>query len=613
MVKLENLCLDFLNQKIFDNVNLSACEDDRIGLVGRNGSGKSTLLKVVTKLNALDSGRITISNNFKVAYMPQEVVMNSERSIFDEVMDGHLASSKLLKRLAELEKNINSGTPQEIEEYGDLLLKIEELNVDIIRRKAKDILIGLGFKEETLSSPVSNLSVGWQMRVILAKLLIQEADFYLFDEPTNHLDIVAKDWFLDFLKNSNFGFLLVCHDRYFLDQLCDKIFELELGKGTLYNGNYEKYETEKARNLEALRSAYQLQQKDIKEKKETIERFRAKASKAKMAKSMERSLDKIELIELPPQTRSVNFNFNNTKRAGRIVLDVKNLSYKFGDKQIFKNVSFQVERGEKVALVAPNGCGKTTLLNVIMGKYPIQSGTIEFGYSVDSVIFEQEQHKVLSPEKTVYQEVCDAVANKTEQAIRTFMGSFLFGKDEIAKKIKVLSGGERNRVSMVKVLLQDANFLILDEPTNHLDIQSKEILLSALNQFDGTILFVSHDQDFVNKLATRVLELNANGIESYLGNYDSFLNHKKHLENFIQKKTNSNNTNGELKIIDTKKDLSKIERSISRLESDIKKLTLKFADLEYGTDEFDKCNDQLQAMQKELEVAIVEWEKLQKG
>lgn len=615
MIQLQNITLSFGSQKVFNNISHMFSETDRIGLVGRNGAGKSTLLKAIFEPSVLDEGTIKVQGSFKIAYMPQEVVLASTRSIFEETFSSYHRVGILYDEAQKLEPLALTGDLHALERYGSVTEELALLNIDQARLETKKILIGLGFKEIQLNDPVSTLSVGWQMRVVLAKLLIQEADFYLFDEPTNHLDIIAKDWFLDFLNHAPFGFLLICHDKYFLNKSCSSIFELELGKGTLYKGNYDKYIVQKEADLEILLQAHALQQRQIQEKEEWINRMKAKANKARQAQSMVKALDKIERIEIPPKPKGVNFSFHSVERSGKIVLEVSHISFSYEKKQILNNISFTVERGDKIALIAPNGGGKTTLFNVICGKLKQDKGDITYGYNVKSTVFEQEQHLVLDPKKTVVEEVLYHTGNKTEQQIRSFLGSFLFGSEEVQKKTKVLSGGERNRVSMVKVLLQDANFLLLDEPTNHLDIQSKEILLKALTQFDGTILFVSHDHDFVNHLATKIIDLTPTGAHVYHGNYEAFLTQKK--ETFREEsshttpshsattQTHSNNSSAK-----NPKELHELERLITKLEASLQKSGERFASLDYGTPEFEKEQVKYNATQKELDEVVKRWEKL---
>jgi len=619
MIQIKDICLDFGSQKVFDHLSMNVNQDQRIGLVGRNGMGKSTLLKAIDRIQPLDKGTINITNKMNVAYMPQEMVLASTKSILEEALSSYKDVGGLRERSLELEALIAAHDNSVLEEYAEVSGRLAELNVEYAIAETKKMLLGLGFKLPQLDDPVSTLSVGWQMRVVLAKLLLQKADFYLFDEPTNHLDIVAKDWFLGFLKETDFGFMLVCHDKYFLDEMCNVILELDRGNGTIYYGNYTDYEEEKEARLQTLKQQAQLQQKDIDRKKKLIEQFKAKASKAKMAQSMQKMLDKEEVIQLPPDARTVRFTFPPTVRPGRIVLEVQNIGFSFDTKKIFDNVTFQIERGDKVALVAPNGMGKTTLFSVLCGKYKPQHGKIEFGYNVKHTIFEQDQNRVLNPNKTVAEEVLDN-CNKSEQEVRSFLGAFLFGKDEIKKKTKVLSGGEKNRLSMVKVMLQDANFLLLDEPTNHLDISSKEILLKALQQFDGTILFVSHDHDFINKLSNRVIELTPTGVHSYHGNYDLFLQQKRDAERLLKKagspegaesnEKNSADKEDRKANYAAKKDQQRLEGKIARLEAEIGRLQCSFADIDYGTPEFDETDKALDAAQAELAAVQKEWEKL---
>lgn len=616
MIQLQNICLSFGSQKIFNGITHIFSETDRIGLVGRNGTGKSTLLKAIFDPSVLDNGTITINGTTSIAYMPQEVVLHSTKSIFEEAFSAYKRVGFLHEESVRLEPLALAGDLDAIEEYGNITQELALLNIDQARIETRKMLLGLGFKEEVFNDPVSTLSVGWQMRIVLAKLLLQQADFYLFDEPTNHLDIVAKEWFLEFLQHAPFGFLLVCHDKYFLDKVCSSIFELELGKGTWYKGNYDHYITQKESDLEALLSAHAQQQKEINKKQEWVDRFKAKANFATRAKSVMKALDRIEKIEIPPNPKTANFSFSAMQPSGKTVLEVSNLSFSYDSKPIFKNISFTIERGDKIALVAPNGAGKTTLFNVICGKLKESHGSIKYGYNVQRALFEQEQHKVLDPKKTVLEEALCHTPGKSEQQIRTFLGSFLFGSEEVQKKTKILSGGERNRLSMTKVLLQDANFLLLDEPTNHLDIPSKEVLLKALQQYQGTILFVSHDQDFVNNLATKIIELTPKGIALYHGNYEEFLYQKKQntkpektpkstLENtFTSSPVTPPTSKG------SHKEIYELEKLITKLEQMLKKCGERFANLEYGTPEFEKEQQKFNATQKELDAAIKEWEKL---
>jgi ATP-binding cassette, subfamily F, member 3 len=625
MINGYNVCLEMVEQVIFDDISFVFDHDQRIGLVGRNGSGKSTLLKVIAGQQQLDKGSVAIQKGKTIAYLSQDVVLNSDKSIIEETYTSFAHIAALVEEQKAIEAQLDTAEDLDdlLERYATVCEQLLEVDQEGIRAEAKKVLMGLGFKPENFDDPVASLSVGWKMRIVLAKLLLQKADFYLFDEPTNHLDIVAKEWFLQFLKRSSFGFVLVCHDRYFLNQLCTVIFEIERGKGLLYVGDYNDYEKQKAHNEALLESAFKNQQRDIKQKTETIERFKAKASKAAMAQSMLKALDKVERIELPPKAPDINFIFPPIQQSGSVVLDVENVAHAFGEKQIFKNVSFEVQRGKKIALVASNGVGKTTLFNLIAQKLPLHTGSIVLGYNVSYTVFDQDQTASLATEKTILENISSSCPAATEQKMRAFAGSFLFTKDSINKKVGVLSGGEKNRVGMIKVLLQNANLLLLDEPTNHLDIQSKDILLKALQAYQGTILFVSHDQDFVNKLATDIVELSIDGAVEYAGNYELYLYQKQQDALNAQKMQLADQTANNKKINKDKKmvevvasqkvilsphEIKALERKVQKLEHDIARTENSFAELTFGTDAFNNAQKKLAELKKELELTLVEWE-----
>lgn len=621
MINCKNINLSFGEQVVFNDVSFNINQNQRIGLVGRNGSGKTTLLEVIAKNQGIDSGQIDIQKGSTIAYMPQQVVLLSKKTILKEAISVFENLIKADQELKEIEKylneNKNSADPKKLEKYAQLQNYLIENEYEKKEVDAKKLLNGLGFSNEQLQQQVDTLSVGWKMRLVLAKLLLQKADFYLFDEPTNHLDLVAKDWFLNFLKNSNFGFILVCHDKYFLDHLCEQIYEISMGHLKIYKGNYSTYEKQKEHDLELLEKKYEEQQKHIKKEMAVIQRFRAKAAKAKMAQSKLRALQKMELVQLESSAKDLKINLGSVKRSGKIVLSVNNLAMSFDSKKIFEKVSFQVERGQKVAIVAPNGTGKTTLLNIIMHKYKQTNGSFEFGHNVEPVLFEQDQNRSLDLEKTILQEVEDSCKTTEQRArARGLLGAFLFSGESVDKKIKVLSGGEKNRVAMVKVLLQQGNFLLLDEPTNHLDIQSKEILLKVLKRFDGTILFVSHDRDFLNNLATNILDLNSQGIFSYKGNYDSFLYQKEEQEDLNKiselktKEEKSLKNKSSENDYEKRKKIRNLESKISRLENDLEKYSEQFQKVEYGTDEYEKLFEKIKKLEKEISENLSIWEEL---
>lgn len=584
MIHLTKICLSFGTRKIFDELTGTFQEDDRVGLVGRNGYGKSTLLKVIAKQQDIESGLVSIIGGKRIAYLSQEIVLNSEKPALDHVVDGAADVADMLY-----------SSPAEL------------------RGQADKILRGLGLSEKMLQTPVNTLSGGWKMRVLLAQLLVQKADFYLFDEPTNHLDIVAKEWFLHFLMRADFGFLIVCHEKYFLNKLCTKILALDTPAGKFYQGNYDAYCQRFEADALAVESAYVQQQKMIKQKKDTIARFGASAARSSQAQSMKKELEKLTIITPPPKKATMHIPLPPIKPCGNNVLTVQNLSTRYDVKDIFSGLEFALKRSEKIAIVAPNGVGKTTLLHAIAGTVRPHDGTIEFGSQVTATLFYQEQSLVLNPDLTVWEEVSHNTAGivYSDAQIRTMLGCFLFSNDDIHKKISVLSGGEKSRVGMIKVLLQQANLLLLDEPTNHLDIPSKDILLKTLKQYTGTILFVSHDQDFVNELATSIIELTPNSALIYPGNYDSYMQQKEYQQKrFKNESPSAEPTKPVEKVISffEQKQIRKLEQAIDRITKERIKLTAELENCAYGTPDFQTRYNRLQKIEVEEPKLLQQWD-----
>lgn len=613
MIFLKNITLNLSNKLIFNNISLNINQEQKIGLTGRNGAGKSTLLKLIGESLELDSGSLEIQKNKKIAYMPQEILFFSKKNILDEAFSVFDYYINLFKRKEDLEVIFNSGNnniEDLLKEYTNIIEELESFDINLALKKSKDILINLGFKEEDFKKPVSGLSSGYKMRLLLAKLLLQEADFYLFDEPTNHLDLHTKTWFENFLKESKFGFLLVTHDRHFLDTSCDYILDLDRGQTKLFKGNFTEYLNFREKEKEIIENSYKRQQKEIQKKEELIEKFRYKATKAKMVQSTIKKLEKIDLIEPDFKLKNINLKFKDIEKPGKIVLKFTNLKKEFNNKIIFSNITQEIERDDKVAIVAPNGSGKTTLINIITDKYKSDSknSSIEFGYNVKYSLFEQDQLKALNPNNSIIQEVEQFCGlNITEKEIRATLGSFLFTKDDIDKKISVLSGGEKNRVALVKVLLSKSNFLILDEPTNHLDLYSKEILLKALKDYNGTILLVCHDQDFLDKLVNKIFILNENEIYTFHGNYKEYLefnkNNFKNKDVLISKTKNKTNN----------KELNKIEHNIMKLEKDIENINNNFFNYEYNSKEYNSNLKLLKDKKEELNKYNILWEEVYKN
>lgn len=617
MIILRNICLSFGNQLVFDHISETIQESDRIGLFGLNGSGKSTLLKAIAGQQKLDGGTIIYARGKTIAYLPQEVTLLSELSILDETMTSFVQLYQLEQKIKTIETALaaDQQATQLLETYAELCAQRTQQEPEKKRAAAIQMLTGLGFSEAQLEAPVATLSVGWKMRIVLAKLLLQNADFYLFDEPTNHLDIVAKEWFLQFLENAEFGFMLVCHEKRFLNRLCTHILELERGSAKRYTGDYDDYIMQKTENRARIYAAYEQQQKEVARQQATIARFKA-GTKSRMAQSMERRLSKVERIELPPDNRTMGFPLPAVTKSGKVVLIVKNVSYTFGEHTIFRHVSFELERGAKAAIIAPNGVGKTTLLNLISGRLPLQTGSVELGYQVSVALFDQDQTRSLDLKKSVFDNAALAADNKSEQTIRGMLGAFLFSGETINKPAGVLSGGERNRLGMVKTLLQDANLLLLDEPTNHLDIPSKDVLLNALQGYTGTILFVSHDHDFVNNLATHIIVLTADGATLYHGTYDEYVYQKNMVgaaaPAVVSDTVQSPAAKKSALHIDreAQNSVAQLEKTISKLEKSIAEVESSFADLDYGTQPFDAAMERLDALKKQLATATRSWEKL---
>lgn len=622
MIIIRRATIAFGQQNLFCDVSLTLSNKDKVGLFGLNGAGKSTLLKAIAGHVALDQGSITIDPSFTVAYMPQEVVLQSDRSIIDETLSADIEWWNAFQAVEQAKSALafNPDNHELIQRYEKAYQEFFMYDPHHKRTEALKILAGLGFDTAAVDKPVASLSTGWKMRVVLAQLLFKKADFYLFDEPTNHLDIVAKEWFLRFLKNNGVGFLMVCHEKNFLNQLCSKICAIENGIATLYQGNYDAYVKQRDERFLTLHDQYIVQQKEIEQMEKTIARFRASASKASLAQSMIKKLAKIERIVLPSMPSKPNFSFPLFDKSARNVVSVSDLAFSYKERVIFHSISFTLERGQKLAIVAPNGAGKTTLIRLIQGILQPQKGTVVWGDGVKKAFFDQDQVASLALDKTVFENAYAASLNQTTQAIRTLLGNFLFKGDDVQKKAGVLSGGERNRLGMVRVLLQQANTLILDEPTNHLDIPSKDILCQALQRFEGTLLFVSHDQDFINQVATHVLELQCNRAILFTGNYDDYLLCKSSIKDENQQSTafvniksieSEKNKKNSIKVEkNNDQEIKKCEQRIAKLEKEIEQLSAQFADFEYGTFEFDQACTQLKKLEKERNSMIVEWESL---
>jgi ATP-binding cassette, subfamily F, member 3 len=530
VLRIENLSKSFGGQVLFDGVDWFVGDRDRIGLIGRNGTGKSTLLKILSGIDGPDAGFVAAPKGQSVGYLPQfdftagpGSVLEEARGAFEEVLEWRWEREEIEARLTR--ENLPDGEAESLlSRHAELDEKFRHHGGYEIERKVHQVLTGLGFTERDFDRPVRTLSGGWQMRVALARLLLLAPDLLLLDEPTNHLDIEARVWLEGFLSDYSGGFVLVSHDRHFLDRTVNRITEIT-GRGlTDYEGNFSRYvEQREIRYAMALKS-YERQQEEIARIERFIERFRAKNTKAPQVQSRIRMLEKMTRLEPPmPPSRPIRFRYPQPVASGRIVLRLRGIQKRYDRLTVFHGVDLDLERRERVALVGPNGAGKSTLMRILAGQEPAQGGTREVGHKVSLEFFGQDQADQLPQEKTLLDETIDRAPVALVPQVRGLLGAFLFKGDAVEKKVRVLSGGERNRFALMLMLLRPANLLLLDEPTNHLDMEAQDVLLAALQEFEGTVVFVSHDHDFIERLATRVIEVGGGEIRSFPGDYESYL------------------------------------------------------------------------------------------
>jgi ATP-binding cassette, subfamily F, member 3 len=533
MLQIDGITLHFGERALFDGISAIINPGERIGLVGPNGAGKSTLLKIIAGEQLPDSGAIKMSKASTVGYLPQDgvdpdpnlTVFAEVEQVFKEIMELKNRQSQLQKKLNQLEPD-SDGHNEAVQEFGKIQHQLENAGAYSLKADIERILMGLGFSESDFSRSTSEFSGGWLMRIALAKLLLKKPTYLLLDEPTNHLDIESLQWIEDFLISYEGAVILVSHDRAFLNTVTTRTLALSRGDMQDYAGNYSFYEKKYAEEQELLKKKYENQQKEIKETQRFIDRFRYKATKAKQVQSRIKQLEKMEEIEIDEEQSEISFRFPPPERSGQIVLRLKNLIKKYGDNTVFNGIDYEVERGDKIAVVGPNGAGKSTLIRILAGVEPVTAGKRELGYNVTPGYFAQHQADELDPSNTALDEMKLAGSRESETRLRTILGCFLFVGDDVFKKVKVLSGGEKSRVALAKMLLNPGNFLIFDEPTNHLDMQSKFILQQALQQFDGTLMIVSHDRDFLDPIVNKTLEVQPGAIKTWLGNVSYYLDKK---------------------------------------------------------------------------------------
>ena len=538
MISINNVTVSFSGTDLFNDITFVINPKDRIGLTGKNGAGKSTLLKTIVGIQPIDKGNITIPNDVTIGYLPQQMDLPGEKTVIDETLSCFDDALKLEDEVNRLTHLVSERNDYDSPEYEKLVHQLSEAserldlmgNLNKRQAECEVVLKGLGFKQEDFLRKISEFSGGWKMRIVLAKIILKKPKLFLLDEPTNHLDIESIQWLENFLKDYNGAVVLISHDRTFLDNVTKRTIEISLGKIYDYNAPYTHYlELRKERRAQQI-AAYENQQKLIKDTEEFIERFRYKPTKSVQVQSRIKMLDKLERIEVDLEDNSsIHFKFPPAPRSGQIVVKATNFSKSFGQKEILKNIDFQLERGEKVAFVGRNGEGKTTFSRCIIGQLDFD-GELKTGYNVSIGYYAQNQDELLDPEKTVFQTLDDIATGDLRLKVRDILGAFLFGGEDIDKKVKVLSGGERARLEMAKLLFQPYSLLVLDEPTNHLDIRSKDILKQALLNYDGTLILVSHDRDFLTGLADTVYEFKDKKIKQYKGGIEYFLE-KKRVEN----------------------------------------------------------------------------------
>src|ERR1700694_515916 len=541
MVQLSGAGKRFGHKLLFENVDWLITPRDRIGLVGGNGTGKSTLMKILAGMDSFDYGSLTIAKGTSAGYLPQDGLTLSGRSVFAECMsvfDDLRAMETELESLTHSMAELDH-TSAEYDAVADRYHRVEHefrtRDGYSIEAEVGRVLMGLGFQKEDWPRLTDEFSGGWQMRLALAKLLLQKPNLLLLDEPTNHLDLEARNWLEEYLQNYPHAFVLISHDRYFLDVTVNKIAEIWNKRFWFYTGNYDKFLAQKTQRNEQLQAAYRNQRDRIEQLEVFINRFRYQATKAKQVQSRIKELEKIERIEIPPEEKTIHFSFPQPKPSGRIVAEfvgvAKSYPAKAGsngsEKEVFRDVNFMIEKGDRISLVGVNGAGKSTLIKLLAGTEPPTRGEFKLGHNVEADYFAPDQYKELAADARVIGGAAHASPGSTQTELRSLLGCFLFSEDDVFKKIGVLSGGERGRYALLRLLLHPANFLLLDEPTNHLDLRAKDVLLDALTDYAGTVVFVSHDRYFIDKLATRVFEIGGGKVEIYPGNYEDYLLRKQ--------------------------------------------------------------------------------------
>ncbi|MDG1295521.1 MAG: ABC-F family ATP-binding cassette domain-containing protein [Saprospiraceae bacterium] len=633
MITASNILVKYGDRTLLNEVNLVVNVKDKIGLVGRNGAGKSTMLKILSSTISPTSGKVALPSNATMSYLHQDINIPLGKTIMEEALTAFERFHKMEAELAELDKQIQTRTDYESDSYMDLIQaftdltdQIQVMGGDSIEAETEKILKGLGFKQKDFNRQIGEFSGGWQMRVELAKMLLVKPDYLLLDEPTNHLDIESIVWLEKFLKNYHKSVIVISHDKQFLDNVTNRTVEISMGNVYDYKAPYTQYLALRLDRREKMQSAYENQQKVIAQKERTINRFMAKANKTKMAQSMKKQLDKMDKIELDVEdTSAMNLRFPPASRSGQIVVDALAVSKTYKDLQVLRSVDFRIERGERVAFVGQNGQGKTTLAKMLINDITASAGDIKLGHNVEVGYYAQNQSESLDSSITLLETMEMGCPPEKRTQLRNILGAFMFSGEDVDKKVSVLSGGERARLALACMLLRSFNLLLLDEPTNHLDIQSKEVLKKALMAYDGAMIVVSHDRDFLKGLTDKTVEFRDGKLHDYLGDVEFFLE-KRDLDNMrdVEKTTKTKKIQEVEKTIlpkielsyDERKKLvrtvSNSEKKIERIESDIKKLNERLFDPAVAmSEEAASIGKDIKLKETELVRVMEEWEKAQ--
>jgi ATP-binding cassette subfamily F protein 3 len=638
MFSVQNITVQFGGSPLFRNVSFIVNQKDRIGLAGKNGSGKTTLLRIIMGLHNPDEGEVVIPNDKTLGYLPQETHLHNTKSVMEEAMSAFREIRDLEQKIHDISHEITTREDYDSRSYHRLVDRLTELNEKhrilgghTMAEDVEKVLTGLGFKREEFSRPLDQFSYGWQMRVEIAKILLKRPDLALLDEPTNHLDIEAIQWFEGFLADYPGAVVLVSHDRAFLDNVTTRTIEIEMGKTYDYRASYSEYVRQRETRLEGQMAAFNNQQQQVRQIERFIDRFRYKSAKSRQVQSRIKMLEKMEEIEIDQlDTSSIYFRFPPAPASGKVVAEAEELSKSYGDKLVLDRNSFAAIKGDRIAFVGRNGEGKTTLAKIIIGALEYE-GKFRIGYNVQIGYYAQNPAEMLDPELTIFDTIDRVAVGDVRSKIRTLLGGFLFGEEEIDKKVKVLSGGEKARLALAKLLLTPANLLVLDEPTNHLDMQSKDILKNALMQYEGTLILVSHDRDFLQGLTNKVFEFKDRKIREYIGDIYDFLESRrmrslKELEINSPKPANQNPVpefSDNKQVYERKKQLErdirkvagqieKCENGIQYLEHILKSLNEKLAEpskMDKGED-INQVYQKYTTMQNDLDAELLNWEKL---